>query len=276
MELSIAPHFCTLLLSLIRWQVEVGLKADGEERDFGKADDVSTGDLPRVLKGKKGRPPPPPPPPYQADPKITRPQLVGAHTKWLYCSSAFWVLGEGQCERKQRFVPDGYWFETGRLMPNTTNCSALTGDGDVPTASCRFKRGLKMVLTVVNFPYWACDTEGALEDPRLGPATLQDLVTTLRIVKATVDGKDIDFQDALMIVTQDGDADYTYPTVRDRCVQSDQVDFPLLGGCPLYAGGPYVFIDTKNLTKGAHELVMIGEDTSDGFCSAVKHLFILY
>jgi hypothetical protein len=258
--------------------VEVGLKADREERDFGKADEVSTVYSQRVLKGKKGRPPPPPPP-YQADPKMTRPQLVGAHTKWLLCSSAFWVLGEGQCERKQRFVPDGYWFETGRPMPNTTNCSALTGDGDVPTASCRFKKGLKMVLPVVNLFYWACDTEGAIEDSRLGPATLLPLLPFLKILKATVDRSDIDFQDAVPVVLQDGDADYTYPTVRDRCVQptpSSGIDFPLFGGCPLYAAGPYVFIDTKNLTKGEHELVMIGEDTSNGFCSAVKHLFTLY
>jgi hypothetical protein len=265
------------LLSLIRWQVEVGLKADREELDLGKADAVSTGGSPRVrvLKGKKGRPPPPPPP-YQADPRMTRPQLVGAHSKWLLCSSAFSALGEGQCETRQKFVPDGYWFETGRSMPNTTNCSALTGDGDVPTASCRFKRGLKMVLPAVNLFYWACDTEGAVEDPRLGPEFLQNVVPFQKILKATLDGKNVSSLDAVKVVLQDGDADYAFPTVRDRCVQNAAFDFKLYGGCPLYAAGPYVFIDTKNLTKGEHELVMIGVDTSNGFCSAVKHLFTLY
>jgi hypothetical protein len=58
------------------------------------------------LKGKKGATP------FQVDPSITRPQLVSYHTKWLFCSSAFWVLGN-KCEKKQQFVPEGYFFETG-------------------------------------------------------------------------------------------------------------------------------------------------------------------
>jgi hypothetical protein len=84
--------------------------------------------------------------------------------------------------------------------------------------------------------------------------------------------------DALNVVTQDGDGDYRMPTVRDRCVQSSGsgVDFSLLGDCPLYAAGPYVFIDTKNMTKGTHELLMIGKETFFGGCSAVKHYFTLY
>jgi hypothetical protein len=252
--------------------VEVGVEAARKDHDHAEANEVAAVGTHRGLKGRKGFRP------YQYDPRITRPELVGAHTKWLICSSAFFELGEGQCETRQRYVPDGYWFETGRLMPNGTNCSALSGNGDIPTASCRFKKGLKMVLPVVNIYYYACDAQGVIEDPRLGPELLQRLVPGLKIRKATLDAKAIDPLDALNMILQDGDSDYTYPTVRDRCVQSSEsgVDFPLLGGCPISAGGPYVFIDTKNLTKGAHELILIGEDTSNGFCSAVKHLFTLY
>jgi hypothetical protein len=249
------------------------VEAVRKDHDHAEAGEVYAVDTPRGLKGRKGFRP------YQYDPRITRPELVGAHTKWLYCSSAFWELGEGQCETRQRYVPDGYWFETGRSTPNTTNCSALTGDGDVPTASCRFKKGLKMVLPVVNYPYVACDLNtGVLEDPRLGPEALQRMVPALKIRKATLDGRAIDSLDALNMILQDGDSDYTLPTVRDRCVPTSKsgVDLRLLGGCPISAGGPYVFIDTKNLTKGAHELILIGEDTSSGFCSAVKHTITLY
>lgn len=263
-----------LYFALIYWQAEIGVEAASMEQYQAKADEVSAVDSPRGLKGKKGGPPP-----YQVDPKISRPELVGAHTKWLYCSGAFWELGEGECETRQKYVPDGYWFETGRPMPDGTICSALTGDGDVPTASCRVKKGQKMVLPVVNIIYVGCDTEGVREDPRLGPAVLQQLVPGLTIIKATLDGTAIDFLDVLNMILQDGDADYTYPTVRDRgCVESaaGDVDFALLGGCPISAGGPYVFIDTKKLSKGAHELILIGEDTRNGFCSAVKHLFTLY
>jgi hypothetical protein len=259
------------LAALTHWQVEGGWEAAREDRNLADADEVSWVDSPRGLEGGGFFPRP-----FQVDPKITRPQLVSAHTKWLYCSSAFWVLG-GQCETRQRFVPDGYWFETGRSVPDGTNCSALTGDGDVSVVSCRFKRGLRMVLPVVNVIYYACsDADGSLEDPRLGPQALQSAIPLISILKLTLDNGTVDFRDALNVVTQDGDGDYTYPTVRDRCVQSSQVNFPFLGGCPLYAAGPYVFIDTKNLTKGTHELVMIGKDDFLGGCSAVKHIFTLY
>ena len=46
---------------------------------------------------------------------------------------------------------------------------------------------------------------------------------------------------------------------------------PDYAGCPLGAAGHYVFVNTNNLSKGKHELVLIGE--LDGFCSAVKHKF---
>jgi hypothetical protein len=181
--------------------VEVGVEAARKDHDHAEANEVAAVDTHRGLKGRKGFRP------FQVDPRITRPELVGAHTKWLYCSSAYWELGEGQCERTQRYVPDGYWFETGRPMPNTTNCSALTGDGDVPTAICRFKRGLKMVLPVVNLPYVGCDLNtGVLEDPRLGPATLQAVINLESILKLTLDNGTVDFQDALNVVTQDGEA----------------------------------------------------------------------
>jgi hypothetical protein len=213
--------------------------------------------------------------PYQADPRISRPSLVGAHSKWLWCSSAFWVLENGQCEVKQKFVPPGYWFETGRPMPTGTDCSALTGDGDIPVANGSLKRGLKMVLPVVNAIYIARDDNGKLEDPRVGVASVSSSVCALTIHKATLDGADVNALDAVTVLTQDGDGDYRMLTMNDAC--RDEFDlFGTLGGCPLYSGGPYVFIDTARLAPGEHELVLIGEDSSNGFCSAVKHVFTLY
>jgi hypothetical protein len=71
--------------------------------------------------------------PFQVDPSITRSQLLSHHTKWSYCSLAIWALGN-QADTQQKYVPSGYWFESGRLMPAGTNCGALTGN-DIPTTT---------------------------------------------------------------------------------------------------------------------------------------------
>jgi hypothetical protein len=245
-----------------------------EDRDRTVAEKDTWVDSPRGLKGKRSLWSSTWPWPYQVDPKITRPELVGAHTKWLYCSSAFWVLSGGQCETSQKFVPDGYWFETGRPVPAGTNCSALTGEGDVPVVNCRFKRGLKMVLPVVNYQYVAC-TDGRREDPRLGVEEVMNNLFKMQTLKATLDGAKVASFDVIPVATQDGDADYTLPTPSSRCIDFLGI-FRDYGGCPLFGSGQYAFIDTTNLTKGKHELVLIGGFVDSPGCSAVKHVFTLY
>jgi hypothetical protein len=212
-------------------------------------------------------------PSFQVDPFITRPKLISAHTKWLYCSSAFWVLKD-QCETTQKFVPYGYWFETGRATPEGTDCKALTGDGDVTVVkTCRVKKGLTMVLPVVNTPYIACDFDtGELEDPRLGPSLLWEFraCNYHTVHNATLDGKSIDSLDLVTVATQDGDMNQRLsgdPTC------NDYNDFLRYKDCPVGGVGPNVFIDTSKLTKGKHELLLIGSGGTT--CSAVKHEFTL-
>jgi hypothetical protein len=216
-----------------------------------------------------------PPPLYQVDPKITRSELIGAHTKWLLCTSAFWVRGD-QCEVLQPYVPKGYWFETGRpsqLPPPGLDCYNLTGnEPEVPVVkNCRIKKGLTMVLPVLNSFYVACDTPGSFEDPRKGSESVSTAMHSMSIVKATLDGKPISSLDAIYIQTQDGDADYRLAT-DSFCTDHLEI-FDDYGGCPLYASGPYVFLKTTELSAGSHELILIG---TWGFCAAVKHQFTIY
>ncbi|KAI2497734.1 hypothetical protein MHU86_16776 [Fragilaria crotonensis] len=209
---------------------------------------------------------------FQVDPDITRPQLVSAHTKWLFCTSAFWALTNGKCEKTQKFVPQGYFFETGRKMPDGTNCKGLTGNGDVPVVTtCRVKRGLRMVIPVVNTLYVACNEGGDIEDPRIGPAYLAGTFKKTVVYVATLDGKEIDEKSLLNVLTQDGDWDYRLPGDA-TCVDTFNY-IPAYKGCPVGAAGPYVFLNTRKLAKGPHQLVLIGE--SDGLCSAVKHKFTI-
>ena len=127
---------------------------------------------------------------YQYDPDISRPGLVSAHAKWLICSNAFFTLGN-KCETRQKYVPDGYFFETGRraFPPKNKKCKDLTGNDDDVTVvkGCKFKKGLTMVLPAVNFVDFACNLDGTLEDPRLGPQFLSEPVRKLKLVKATVE-----------------------------------------------------------------------------------------
>ena len=208
---------------------------------------------------------------FQVDPDITRPQLVSAHTKWLYCTSAFWALTNGKCEKTQKFVPDGYFFETGRPTPVGTNCKKLTGNGDVHVVTtCRVKQGLRMVIPVVNSLWIGCNEGGGdLEDPRVGPAYLAGTLKKMVVHKATLDGKKIDENSLLNVLTQDGDWDYRL-SGDSTCVDKYN-NIPDYKGCPLGAAGPYLFLNTRKLAKGPHELILIGEN--DGFCSAVKHKF---
>ena len=210
---------------------------------------------------------------FQVDPDITRPQLVSAHTKWLYCTSAFWALTNGKCEKSQKFVPDGYFFETGRPTPAGTKCNKLTGNGDVHVVTtCRVKQGLRMVIPVINHSWFGCvEGGGELEDPRIGPAFLAGELKTMVVHKATLDGKMIDENSLLNVLTQDGDWDYRL-SGDSTCVDKYN-NIPDYKGCPLGAAGPYLFLNTRKLAKGPHELVLIGENK--GFCSAVKHKFTI-
>lgn len=216
---------------------------------------------------------------YQVDQNITRPELVGAHTKWLYCSGAFWFPQKSKCENKQLFVPSGYWFETGRPYDGPKKCSELTGD-DATVVKCRFKKGKTMVLPAVNLLYYGCDANGDLEDPRLGVSFLMGALGEVKFVKATLDGTNVDPLDAITVVTQDGDGDYKLEFGSANCAaDAPGIDYVLNEGCPLYAAGPYVFISTKNLSKGKHTLILIGEGSGEvtgAFCSAVKHEFTLF
>jgi hypothetical protein len=211
---------------------------------------------------------------FQVDPDITRPQLVSAHTKWLMCTSAFWALTNGKCEKTQKFAPDGYFFETGRRTPPGTNCKALTGNGDVHVVNtCQVKQGLRMVIPVINSYWVGCKEGGGLEDPRVGPAYLAGALKKMVVHKATIDGKKIDENSLLNVLTQDGDWDYRL-SGDSTCVDKYN-NIPDYEGCPLGAAGPYLFLNTKKLAKGPHELILIGENKGTGFCSAVKHKFTI-
>lgn len=208
--------------------------------------------------------------PFQVDPKITRPQLISAHTKWLFCSGAYWRL-KGKCETTQKFVPAGYWFETGRQPTTSKKCSLLTGKGDVQVVNnCSVKKGLRMVLAVVTANYVSC-TDGVEEDPRQAPAELASYLSRITLHKANLDGKPVGSFNSLIVITQDGDLDYRLSG--DASCKPNDINgaIPDYVGCPLGAVGHYVFLNTNILTKGKHELLLIGE--VDGQCSAVKHVF---
>jgi hypothetical protein len=66
-----------------------------------------------------------------------------------------------------------------------------------------------MVLPVANYAYFGCNlkTNGALEDPRVGPFSM-GLVVPLQLFivhTATLDGQPIDYLDSIVIHGQDGD-----------------------------------------------------------------------
>jgi hypothetical protein len=213
------------------------------------------------------------------DPTITRPHLVSYHTKWLYCSAAFWALGD-QCETRQQFVPKGYFFETGRpsTLPPGTVCGDLTGYEPEVTVvkNCRVKKGLTMVLPAVNLLYVGCNTDtGELEDPRLGPAVLAELFPDVVFRKATLDNNNTEYLDSLKVLGQDGDFVARLTFGGATCTDGAGINLTLNKGCPVSALGPYVFIDTSKMTKGRHTLILIGELVSAGFCSAVRHEFTL-
>ena len=202
---------------------------------------------------------------------------MSAHTKWLICSNAFLTLGD-KCETRQKFVPDGYFFETGRraFPPKNKKCKDLTGNDDDVTVvkGCKFKKGLTMVLPAVNYFSFACNEDGTLEDPRYGPQYLSERVRNMKFVKATIDGKKIDPLDAIYISTQDGDFRFKIEVLgHDKCPNRNTY-YDDYEGCHTYAGGPYVFINTDKLSKGKHTLILIG--SFGDFCSGVKHIFELY
>jgi hypothetical protein len=129
-----------------------------------------------------------------------------------------------------------------------------------------------MVLPAVNTVSINCDTRRKPADPRIGAEDVSTSMRSMEFVKATLDGKPISSLDAIYIQSQDGDADYRLAT--DSFCTDALGLFDTLRGCPLYAGGAYVFIDTSKLPVGSHELILIGTD-ANGFCSAVKHQFTL-
>lgn len=213
---------------------------------------------------------------FQVYRNITRPQLVSAHAKWLFCSSAYWLNGD-TCEKTQKFVPKGYWFETGRPTNTQYNCDSLTGNGDVTVVdNCNVKKGLIMVLAVITNAWVGCKVkgEGVLEDPRQAPAELALTLPSIVAHKTNLDGKPIHYFNSLKVMTQDGDLDYRL-SGDASCVENDFDGWlPGSKGCPVGASGHYVFINTKKLSKGKHELLLIGQDYQ-GWCSAVKHKFTI-
>ena len=134
-----------------------------------------------------------------------------------------------------------------------------------------------MVIPVVHDTSIACDqNSGELQDPRQEPAELSRMLPTIKVYKANLDGKPINTFNSHTVFTQDGDLDSRLD-VDSTCLGYIDLFFSLdkVQGCPLGAAGHYVFINTGNLSKGKHELLLIGEaETADGpLCSAVKHKF---
>jgi hypothetical protein len=199
--------------------------------------------------------------------------VVGVHTKWSLCTSKYYI-GEGSCDTQQPFVPKGFYFETGRRLPEGTICSDLTGVNDVPVVTCQINQGVTLVLPVVSQSYYACDEQGQIEDPRIGPAFLMQQVCNYEVLKATLDNVPISMKDSVRVVTQDGDGTNRLAFGKTPCTDYFG-DFALFYNCPLYAAGEYVFVDTTSLSLGNHSLVLIGQDNSDGFCSAVRFEFVL-
>jgi hypothetical protein len=227
--------------------------------------------------------------PYQVDPGITRPQLLSHHTKWFFCSLAYWGTLGKEADMEQKFVPSGYWFESGRLMPAGTNCGALTGNDIPTTTNGRVTNNQTMVLPVINSPYFACNklTDGALEDPRVGPFKMAFGCENNPFIvhTATLDGQDIDYLDSIVTHGQDGDfvtrLNYGNTACRGDFLAITNIDYKVARGCPLSAGGPYVFINTRALTKGKHVLILVGEAIVPNLlglpaaCSAVRHEFTI-
>jgi hypothetical protein len=215
------------------------------------------------MKGKKG----------QSAYLTPRAQVIGVHTKWSLCTSNYYI-GEGSCDTQQPFVPEGFYFETGRRLPEGTVCSNLTGVADVPVVTCRLIRGVTLVLPVVSQSYYGCDEQGQIEDARIGPAKLMKEVCNYEVLKATLDDDPISAKDSVRVVTQDGDGTNLLAFGETPCTDYFG-DFVQFFNCPLYAAGEYVFVDTTSLTLGKHSLVLIGQDNSDGFCSAIRFNFVL-
>jgi hypothetical protein len=202
-----------------------------------------------------------------------RAQVIGVHTKWSLCTSKYYV-GEGSCDTQQPFVPRGFYFETGRRLPEGTVCSALTGVADVPVVTCQLVQGVTLVLPVVSQSYYGCDEQGKVEDGRIGPAKLMKEVCNYEVLKATLDGAPVSAKDSVRVVTQDGDGTNLLSFGGTPCTDYFG-DFVQFANCPLFAAGEYVFVDTAGLSLGNHSLVLIGQDNSDGFCSAVRFDFVL-
>jgi hypothetical protein len=202
-----------------------------------------------------------------------RAQVIGVHTKWSLCTSKYYV-GEGACDTQQPFVPKGFFFETGRRLPEGTVCSALTGASDVPVVTCQLVQGVTLVLPVVSQSYYGCDEQGKVEDGRIGPAKLMKELCNYEVLKATLDGAPVSAKDSVRVVTQDGDGTNLLSFGGTPCTDYFG-DFVQFANCPLFAAGEYVFVDTGGLGLGNHSLVLIGQDNSDGFCSAVRFDFVL-
>jgi hypothetical protein len=214
--------------------------------------------------------------------KKSKEQLVADHAKWLACSGAFYI-GE-TCSKRQRFVPEGYFFETGRQLvinTNDTTCADVTAANSVPEVKCRIKRGLTMVLPVHTQLCFsaALDDEGnVLEEPEPLNICYLQMVEGLELdgtdsIKATLDGKPLDT--TTIILSPDKDVVALVKTEAEDCPDGYYPEYNHFYGYPITAGGPYVFLDTSDLDLGEHELVLIGGPESKSCVSGVKHTFEL-
>jgi hypothetical protein len=205
-------------------------------------------------------------------------QIVADHTKWLACSYAF-DIGE-TCSKRQRFVPEGYFFETGRalVVPDDTTCADVTATNSVTEVKCRIKRGLTMVLPVYNSVCVSVVLDDAgKEQPEPLKVCHVYMWETLELsspdfIKATLDGEPLDTN--TIILSPDKDV---LPQIKSNIEDCPDRLFPNLNidGYPITAGGPYVFLDTSDMRLGEHELVLIGGMASNGCVSGVKHTFVL-
>ena len=216
---------------------------------------------------------------YQVDPFFRRAEVVSAHTKWLLCTNAF-EASKDQCT-PQTFAIPGYFFETGRelkspLAVNAT-CDKITDSNIYTVTGCKVRRGLTMVLPVVNSYAWGstCDANNkncVLDDPRLAPTQMNPIAETLHIITAKLDNVTIDPFDSPKMYLNDGDMTFKANMSPTKCPKR-RTDYDTANGYPVGAVGPYVFINTRKMTKGKHELLLIGGPDDSNFCSAVKHVF---
>lgn len=215
------------------------------------------------------------------DPFYRRAEIVSAHTKWLLCTNAF-EGSKDQCT-PQTFVLPGYFFETGRalkspLAVNNATCETLTDINMYTVTGCKVRRGLTMVVPVVNSYYWAStcdanDTNCVLDDPRLGPDVINSLAEEHKTVTAKLDGVTIDPFDRPKVWMNDGDLTSKANMSPTKCPKRN-TNYDSANGYPVGAAGTYVFINTSEMAKGTHELVLIGKtDLNPTFCSAVKFVF---